>query len=162
MSEQQKSAYAELGAEAGRAFAEFFNAFADAFGQGIREIEEKAKAAVISTSGIYSLADQVVVKAFEIVYQATMDGVDEYGCFTGSTAAEAQPEETAEDDPPMYTEDCKRCWCDGCASLEDCTEFGRVGDGVEPSPCVRCNERNKGRLMPYEDGEPDCHRVKNK
>ena len=36
--------------------------------------------------------------------------------------------------------DCRRCWCDQCAKLEQCVHLreGALPDGVRPFPCVGC------------------------
>ena len=36
--------------------------------------------------------------------------------------------------------DCRKCWCDQCARLEECEKIreGFTPDGVRPSPCVGC------------------------
>ena len=36
--------------------------------------------------------------------------------------------------------DCRKCWCDQCAKLEQCVHLreGALPDGVRPFPCVGC------------------------
>lgn len=36
--------------------------------------------------------------------------------------------------------DCRECWCDQCAKLEQCVHLreGALPDGVRPFPCVGC------------------------
>ena len=36
--------------------------------------------------------------------------------------------------------DCRKCWCDQCAKLEQCVHLreGELPDGVRPFPCVGC------------------------
>ena len=36
--------------------------------------------------------------------------------------------------------DCRKCWCDQCAKLEQCVHLreGALPDGVHPFPCVGC------------------------
>lgn len=38
--------------------------------------------------------------------------------------------------------DCRNCWCDQCARLEECTHQreGVLPDGIRPSPCLECGD----------------------
>ena len=38
--------------------------------------------------------------------------------------------------------DCRKCWCDQCAKLEQCTmtREGALPDGVRPFPCIDCGD----------------------
>ena len=38
--------------------------------------------------------------------------------------------------------DCRKCWCDQCAKLEQCTmtREGALPDGVRPLPCIDCGD----------------------
>ena len=38
--------------------------------------------------------------------------------------------------------DCRKCWCDQCARLEECTQQreGALPDGMRPSPCLECGD----------------------
>jgi len=57
---------------------------------------------------------------------------------------------------PVKTEigDCRKCWCDQCARLEECEKIreGYAPDGIRPSPCVGCADGM--RFKPCE--EPQC------
>lgn len=50
--------------------------------------------------------------------------------------------------------DCRKCWCDRCANIEQCESLleGALPDGVRPFPCVGCEDGM--RFMPEE--EPPC------
>ena len=62
----------------------------------------------------------------------------------------------AEQECSVKTEiaDCRKCWCDQCARLEECDRIreGFTPDGVRPFPCVGCE--NGMRFKPCE--EPQC------
>lgn len=38
--------------------------------------------------------------------------------------------------------DCRKCWCDQCARLEECTQQreGTEPDGIRPFPCIGCGD----------------------
>lgn len=54
--------------------------------------------------------------------------------------------------PAVKTEisDCRSCWCDQCAKIEDCVHMrdGAVPDGIRPFPCIGCE--NGMRFKPCE------------
>ncbi|NBI19123.1 hypothetical protein, partial [Neglectibacter sp. 59] len=47
-----------------------------------------------------------------------------------------------DEEPELKTEirDCRACWCDACAKLEDCQQRrdGAKPDGIRPFPCIGC------------------------
>ncbi len=84
------------------------------------------------------------------------------GFKSGADAFEIMQEEEAikelheTDKPPaerVKTEisDCRSCWCDQCARLEECEKMkdGEAPDGIRPFPCVGCG--NGMRFMPCEE-----------
>ena len=58
-----------------------------------------------------------------------------------------------EEEPYTKTEirDCRACWCDACAKLEDCKQHrdGEKPDGIRPFPCIGC--LNGMRFKPREE-----------
>lgn len=54
--------------------------------------------------------------------------------------------------PAVKTEigDCRGCWCDQCAKLEECVHMreGALPDGIRPFPCIGCE--NGMRFKPHE------------
>ena len=98
--------------------------------------------------------------AFAPFFRGIMNGVEDY---TIEQAAREMQEEhdaqEAEEGLKRPVEktligDCRKCWCDQCARLEECEKIreGFTPDGVCPSPCVGCE--NGMRFKPCE--EPQC------
>ena len=58
-----------------------------------------------------------------------------------------------EEEPELKTEiqDCRACWCDACAKIEDCQQHrdGAKPDGIRPFPCIGC--LNGMRFKPREE-----------
>lgn len=58
-------------------------------------------------------------------------------------------------DEETYTKteikDCRACWCDACAKIEDCQQCrdGARPDGIRPFPCIGC--LNGMRFKPREE-----------
>ena len=57
------------------------------------------------------------------------------------------------DEPELKTDiqDCRACWCDACAKLEECQKHrdGAKPDGIRPLPCIGCV--NGLRFKPREE-----------
>ena len=49
--------------------------------------------------------------------------------------------------------DCRKCWCDQCARLEECTQSreGAEPDGIRPFPCIGCGDGM--RFKPCEEAK---------
>ena len=47
--------------------------------------------------------------------------------------------------------DCRKCWCDQCARLDQCEKLrdSAIPDGIHPLPCIDCE--NGMRFMPTEE-----------
>lgn len=98
--------------------------------------------------------------AFAPFFRGIMNGVEDYTI--EQAAREMQEEHDAQEveeglkRPVEKTliGDCRKCWCDQCARLEECEKIreGFTPDGVRPSPCVGCE--NGMRFKPCE--EPQC------
>lgn len=84
--------------------------------------------------------------AFAPFFRGIMNGVEDY---TIEQAAREMQEEhdaqEAEEGLKRPVEktligDCRKCWCDQCAKLEQCVHLreGALPDGVHPFPCVGC------------------------
>ena len=71
------------------------------------------------------------------------EGVDAYDVMEAANDIKEvhETEEPLKRDP-VKTEigDCRKCWCDQCAKLEQCVHLreGALPDGVRPFPCVGC------------------------
>lgn len=98
--------------------------------------------------------------AFAPFFRGILEGVEDY---TIEQAAREMQEEhdaqEAEEGLKRPVEktligDCRKCWCDQCARLEECEKIREsfTPDGVRPSPCVGCE--NGMRFKPCE--EPQC------
>lgn len=83
---------------------------------------------------------------FAPFFRGVMNGVEDY---TIEQAAREMQEEhdaqEAEEGLKRPVEktligDCRKCWCDQCAKLEQCVHLreGALPDGVRPFPCVGC------------------------
>lgn len=84
--------------------------------------------------------------AFAPFFRGILEGVEDY---TIEQAAREMQEEhdaqEAEEGLKRPVEktligDCRKCWCDQCAKLEQCVHLreGALPDGVRPFPCVGC------------------------
>lgn len=97
--------------------------------------------------------------AFAPFFRGLLQGVEDYE--VESAAREIMEENDAiaemrkkEHRQKTEISDCRKCWCDQCARLEECEKIreGFTPDGVRPSPCVGCE--NGMRFKPCE--EPQC------
>jgi len=84
--------------------------------------------------------------AFAPFFRGILEGVEDY---TIEQAAREMQEkhdaQEAEEGLKRPVEktligDCRKCWCDQCAKLEQCVHLreGALPDGVRPFPCVGC------------------------
>ena len=60
-----------------------------------------------------------------------------------AAAGGVEPVNGGEDaEPELKTDirDCRACWCDTCAKLEECEKHrdGAEADGLRPFPCIGC------------------------
>ena len=86
--------------------------------------------------------------AFAPFFRGILEGVEDYTI--EQAAREMQEEHDAQEAeeglkrPVEKTliSDCRKCWCDQCAKLEQCVHLreGALPDGVRPFPCVGCAE----------------------
>ena len=83
--------------------------------------------------------------AFAPFFRGLLQGVEDYE--VESAAREIQEENDAiaemrkkEHRQKTEISDCRKCWCDQCAKLEQCVHLreGALPDGVRPFPCVGC------------------------
>lgn len=69
-------------------------------------------------------------------------GIDAYDVMLEETAIREIRKTEEERERSVKTEigDCRKCWCDQCAKLEQCVHLreGALPDGVRPFPCVGC------------------------
>lgn len=93
-------------------------------------------------------------RAFAILFDGMVRGIADG--FAELTAPAGGVElvngnEDEEDEPKTTIQDCRRCWCDTCAKLEECEKHGdgRTPDGLRPFPCVGC--KNGMRFKPIEE-----------
>lgn len=73
-------------------------------------------------------------------------GMDAYDVMLEETAIREIRKTEEERERSVKTEigDCRKCWCDQCARLEECEKIreGFTPDGVRPSPVRRLRKRN--------------------
>lgn len=84
--------------------------------------------------------------AFAPFFRGIMNGVEDYTI--EQAAREMQEEHDAQEAEEGLKRpiektligDCRKCWCDQCAKLEQCVHLreGALPDGVRPFPCVGC------------------------
>lgn len=93
---------------------------------------------------------------FAALIRGFQAGMDAYDVMLEETAIREIRKTEEEREHSVKTEigDCRKCWCDQCARLEECEKIreGFTPDGVRPSPCVGCE--NGMRFKPCE--EPQC------
>ena len=101
--------------------------------------------------------------AFAPFFRGLLQGVEDYEI--EQAARDMQEERDAMEAeeglkrPLHKTEigDCRKCWCDQCAKLEQCTmtREGALPDGVRPFPCIDCGDGM--RFKPCEEAR--CEEV---
>ena len=79
---------------------------------------------------------------FAALFRGFQAGMDAYDVMQEETAIREIRKKEAEQERSVKTEiaDCRKCWCDQCAKLEQCVHLreGALPDGVRPFPCVGC------------------------
>ena len=86
--------------------------------------------------------------AFAPFFRGLLQGVEDYEieCAARDMMAENDAQEVEEGlkRPIQKTEigDCRKCWCDQCAKLEQCEKLreGALPDGIRPFPCIDCGD----------------------
>jgi len=85
--------------------------------------------------------------AFAPFFRGVLEGIEDYTI--ERAARDIQQERDAQEAEeglrrPQKTDiaDCRKCWCDQCASLERCEHIraDEAPDGVRPFPCVGCGD----------------------
>ena len=95
-------------------------------------------------------AGRAVAVLVDSFIQGLADGRAELAAPAGGV--ELVQEDTDEE---TYTKterkDCRACWCDACAKIEDCQQRrdGARPDGIRPFPCIGC--LNGMRFKPREE-----------
>lgn len=93
-------------------------------------------------------------RAFALLFDGFARGMAEG--FAGLEAGGVELVGNGESDTEEKTDirDCRACWCDVCARLEECQKHreDEEPDGVRPSPCAGC--ANGMRFKPKE--RPPC------
>lgn len=106
----------------------------------------------IDAEALYE-AGEYIGYAFAALFRGIVDGMEAFDMAEAAHDIE-EVHETEEPlkRPSAKTEigDCRRCWCDQCAKLEQCTHIreGELPDGIRPFPCIGCE--NGMRFMPCE------------
>lgn len=90
---------------------------------------------------------------FGALIRGILDGVEAFELAAAARDIEEMHEtESGLKRPAIKTEigDCRGCWCDQCAKLEECVHIreGELPDGIRPFPCVGCE--NGMRFKPCE------------
>ena len=79
---------------------------------------------------------------FAALIRGFQAGMDAYDVMLEETAIREIRKTEEERERSVKTEigDCRKCWCDQCAKLEQCVHLreGALPDGVRPFPCVGC------------------------
>lgn len=86
--------------------------------------------------------------AFAPFFRGLLQGVEDYEVERAArdmmAENDAQEVEEGLKRPIQKTEigDCRKCWCDQCAKLEQCEKLreGALPDGIRPFPCVDCGD----------------------
>ena len=96
--------------------------------------------------------------AFAPFFRGLLQGVEDYE--VESAAREIQEENDAiaemrkkEHRQKTEISDCRKCWCDQCARLEECPQSrdGEEPDGIRPFPCIGCGDGM--RFKPCEEAK---------
>lgn len=86
--------------------------------------------------------------AFAPFFRGLLQGVEDYEIERAArdmmAENDAQEAEEGLKRPVQKTEigDCRKCWCDQCAKLEQCEKLreGALPDGIRPFPCIDCGD----------------------
>lgn len=120
MENNLENIFANEGAKAGKAFQDYVIAFGTA-------------APLVKNEVVASTAP----RAFVAYYQHLLDlAVDHYGI----------PQEEPEEGQTA----CAGCWCNTCARLELCPNFGQ-SDGITPPPCSACENITAQKPLGYSE-----------
>lgn len=98
--------------------------------------EIKLNAEALEEAGAaLGFAVAALVRGFQV-------GMDAYDMMAEEAAIHEIRKTEEERERSVKTEigDCRKCWCDQCAKLEQCVHLreGALPDGVRPFPCVGC------------------------
>lgn len=102
-----------------------------------------------------SAAGYAAGRAFAILFEGISRGIADG--FAEMAAPDSGGVELVHDgdgeEPELKTDirDCRGCWCDTCAKLEECEKHreGEKPDGIRPFPCIGCLDGM--RFMPKEE-----------
>ena len=97
--------------------------------------------------------------AFAPFFRGLLQGVEDYEIERAArdmmAENDAQEAEEGLKRPIQKTEigDCRKCWCDQCAKLEQCEKLreGALPDGIRPFPCIDCGDGM--RFKPCEEAK---------
>lgn len=97
--------------------------------------------------------------AFAPFFRGLLQGVEDYEIERAArdmmAENDAQEVEEGLKRPIQKTEigDCRKCWCDQCAKLEQCEKLreGALPDGIRPFPCIDCGDGM--RFKPCEEAK---------
>lgn len=97
--------------------------------------------------------------AFAPFFRGLLQGVEDYEIERAArdmmAEHDAQEAEEGLKRPIHKTEigDCRKCWCDQCAKLEQCEKLreGALPDGIRPFPCIDCGDGM--RFKPCEEAK---------
>ena len=86
--------------------------------------------------------------AFAPFFRGLLQGVEDYEVERAArdmmAENDAQEVEEGLKRPIQKTKigDCRKCWCDQCAKLEQCEKLreGALPDGIRPFPCIDCGD----------------------
>ena len=86
--------------------------------------------------------------AFAPFFRGLLQGVEDYEVERAARDMMAENDAKEAEEglkrPIHKTEigDCRKCWCDQCAKLEQCEKLreGALPDGIRPFPCIDCGD----------------------
>lgn len=101
-----------------------------------------------------SAAGYAAGRAFALLFDGMSRGIADGFAELAAEAGGVELVNGGEDEEPeLKTDirDCRACWCDTCAKLEDCEMHrdGEKADGLRPLPCIGCV--NGLRFRPKEE-----------
>lgn len=101
-----------------------------------------------------SAAGYAAGRAFALLFDGMSRGIADGFAELAAEAGGVELVNGGEDEEPeLKTDirDCRACWCDTCAKLEDCElhRDGEKADGIRPLPCIGCV--NGLRFRPKEE-----------
>lgn len=117
-----------------------------------KALDEEAIANCAYAAG-YDLAHAIAVMLNEFARGVSNGLADGFAGLAAEGGGVELVNNGEDEEPELKTDirDCRACWCDTCAKLEDCEKHrdGAEADGLRPFPCIGC--LNGMRFKPQEE-----------